>query len=72
MKTFKTLTACLIALFCIATVNAQTEVYITGSTAYRAAAENAIFHTYDAGVQIAFSNNSGTLDRKSTRLNSSH
>lgn len=52
---------CQIALFCIATVNAQTEVYITGSTAFRSAAENAILHIYDAGVQIAFSNNATTF-----------
>src|SRR5262249_21938151 len=61
MKIFKTLIMCQIALFCIATVNAQTEVYITGSTAFRSAAENAILHIYDAGVQIAFSNNATTF-----------
>ena len=64
MKTFKTLIAGVIALFCIASLNAQTEVYITGSTAFRSQAENAILHIYDASpaVQIAFSNNSGTFN----------
>jgi hypothetical protein len=61
MKTFKTLTACAIALFCIASVHAQTQVYITGSTAFRSAATVAIKNIYDASpaVQVAFSNNSG-------------
>ncbi len=57
MKSFKTLAGCAIALFGIASVNAQSEVYITGSTAFRSAAVNAIKNIYDAGVQVAFQNN---------------
>ena len=62
MKTFKSLTLGAIALFCVATVNAQTEVYITGSTAFRSAATVAIRNIFDAApaVQVAFSNNSTT------------
>jgi len=61
MKIFKSLTLGAIALFCIATVNAQTEVYITGSTAFRSSATTAIKNIYDVApaVQVAFSNNSG-------------
>lgn len=63
MKMFKTLTACGIALFCVASLHAQTEVYITGSTAFRSAAHNAIKNIYDASpaVQFAFTNNSATF-----------
>jgi hypothetical protein len=62
MKIFKSLTLGAIALFCIATVNAQTEVYITGSTAFRSNAVTAIKNIYDVApaVQVAFSNNSTT------------
>jgi len=63
MNKIKTLTLGVIALFCATALHAQTEVYITGSTAFRSAASNAILHLYDAvpAVQIAFSNNSGTF-----------
>jgi len=62
MKTFKSLTLGAIALFCVATVNAQTDVYITGSTAFRSAATVAIKNIFDAApaVQVAYSNNATT------------
>jgi hypothetical protein len=62
MKTFKSLTLGAIALFCVASVNAQTDVYITGSTAFRSAATVAIRNIFDAApaVQVAFSNNATT------------
>ena len=63
MKKFSTLTLVVIALIGATTLHAQTLVYITGSTAYRSATENAILHIYDAtpAVQIAFQNNSATF-----------
>lgn len=42
MKTFNSLILSLVALACAATMNAQTKVYITGSTAFRGPTTNAI------------------------------
>jgi hypothetical protein len=47
MKLFKTLALIALASCCAATLNAQTKVYITGSTAYRSAVHTAILHIYD-------------------------
>jgi hypothetical protein len=64
MKLYTKISLSLLALVGAATLHAQTEVYITGSTAFRGNAADAIVHIYDASpaVQIAFSNNATTLE----------
>ena len=64
MNKLKTLMLTLIALSGATRLHAQTtEVYITGSTAFRSAAHNAIKNIYDGApaVQFAFTNNSATF-----------
>src|SRR5262252_355298 len=61
MNNLRTITLSLIALCCAATVNAQTKVYITGSTAYRSAVHTAIQNIFDSPPTFAFSNNSTTV-----------
>lgn len=61
MKTFRNLTLLAIALVCVASVNAQTEVYLTGSTAFRSTAHAAIQHIFDSPPTFAFSNNATSV-----------
>ena len=54
MNLSKTLTLSVLALVTATTLNAQTKVYITGSTAFRSAALNGILHIYDASPPVQF------------------
>ena len=60
MKSFKMLLAATAILTCAASVQAQTIVRITGSTAYRSAMNTAIKNTFDAGVTIGHTGSSFT------------
>jgi hypothetical protein len=64
MKLYSKISLSLLALLSVATLHAQTEVYITGSTAFRGNAADAIRNIYDAvpAVQIAWSNNGTSLE----------
>jgi hypothetical protein len=61
MKLYSKLTLSLLALISATTLNAQTKVYITGSTAYRAATTTAIQNIFDSPPTFAFSNNSSSV-----------
>jgi hypothetical protein len=61
MKILRTLTLSVVAVITATTLNAQTKVYITGSTAYRAATTTAIQNIFDSPPTFAFSNNSTSV-----------
>jgi hypothetical protein len=61
MKLHSKLTLGFLALISATTLNAQTKVYITGSTAFRAAATTAIQNIFDSPPTFAFSNNSTSV-----------
>jgi hypothetical protein len=54
MKTFKALTLVAFALSCAASLHAQTKVYITGSTAFRANAHTGIKNIYDPSPAVQY------------------
>ncbi len=61
MKLYSKFTLSLLALITAATLNAQTKVYLTGSTAYRGAVHTAIQNIFDSPPTFAFSNNASSV-----------